>query len=139
MKGLLLVVCLLGASTAAYGAVTGDSSTGRLQKQCRKALAVMKPESGSADSDLDPELDFYSVGHCTGYVTGFIELYKTLVDDDMLSDPAICFPENLDTEQAWEVFLKWVDDHPDMIREHRMWGLAGSFSEAFPCKEGENP
>jgi hypothetical protein len=112
-------------------------------------LAGTATQSVASTEDLLRECKLYSgdapVSHqeavtasaCFSYVRGFHDgwttgsLYKYAITG--MERFKICFPE-VSYLQLIKVFVKWGDDHPELLHHERWQALRAAWVNAFPCR-----
>ena len=102
------------------------------------------------DNDFCPsDADLQDANTCNGYIKGFwdgryigmaeVESYLigtiTFVGDELAKKYGqYCQPEGVASYQAAEVFVKYMDNHPEYLHRKANEMLLLSFVEAFPCE-----
>ncbi len=140
---LLTAVVLAGAvMSEAFGvSVTAE----KLRHDCRTFIKCIE-NGGLCPSDAEAS----SAAYCNGYIKGFwdgryfglaeadfhLEKTETFVGKELAKKYGMyCTTEGVTTNQAAEVFVKYMDSQPEKLYESAREMLFNSFVEAFPCEQ----
>ena len=119
MKRLLWVVALLWP-------LTGHAMDGKqLLNACRLLLReqpVLSPDES------------VQAGLCGGYVGGIWELLDYLRVSKNPAGSLFCPPDRVQPIQAVRVAVRYLEQHPDLLRYRASQQVLRAFQEAFPCK-----
>ncbi len=90
------------------------------------------------------------IGYCIGYITGAWEGTKggaarvlmqaqpdaSAAELDALSNTflSVCYPSEATTSQAVDVFVRYLNNHPELRHQSARTLLVIAFNEAFPCE-----
>ncbi len=116
----------------------------KLRHDCRAFIKCIE-NGGLCPSDAEAS----SAAYCNGYIKGFwdgryfglaevdfhLEKTETFVGKELAKKYGMyCTAEGVTTNQAAEVFVKYMDSHPENLYESAREMLFNSFVEAFPCE-----
>ena len=71
----------------------------------------------------------FSLGHCAGYLMGYLETHANLVQDR-----AVCFPDGVSVAQAVKIYMAWADKNPALWHLPRQATVNIALKSAFPCR-----
>lgn len=120
---LLIFVCLCAAASA-----PAQETGSMILEKCR-AL-----DQGNADKPVE-------VGFCAGFMTAAHEMLGVWrAGDEALSRShytlaEACIPPEATKGQLVKVFLKYLDDHPELLHERAILLYLTAMQKAFPCKK----
>jgi hypothetical protein len=87
---------------------------------------------GPRAEDLPIERQFDG-GRCLGFIQSTVNLYTSLsMNREDLAD--LCVPESASIDQLRLVFVKYSNDHPEMLNEEAIVGLVYGLMAAWPCE-----
>lgn len=108
-----IVAALLPAPA---GAVTNAID---LLRQCEGREPAGMPELGTLT--------------CATYLSGFLDMHALMVF--VGARPLFCPPtQGIQNEQALRIFVRWGQQHPELLHQSARIGAAESLREAFPCR-----
>ncbi len=89
----------------------------------------------------DLKQDYFGPIFCSGYITGLMEMRSFMVGLFALTkpnDPGFdwgygCMPNGVTLEQVTKVFIKYANDHPELLHKDASIILLAAFKQAFPC------
>jgi hypothetical protein len=91
----------------------------------------------SNGNDLS-KVESYEIGICKGVMEGVLvsnNLLKYWVKTNNIETRYYyCIPEGISTSQLAKVVVKYLDEHPEKLHEHRGTLLAYTFMKYFPCE-----
>ena len=103
MKWYLIVLLLSSSSAVADSSFTA----GELMKDC-------KADTTKLTSTLD---DHYSRGVCAGYILGWMDASTDSVILTKDGPATVAFEDGVDVGQIKRVFMKYIDEHPEVEHE----------------------
>lgn len=111
-----------------------------LRNECR---AVLRGREEGAMKQADMVL----AQDCLGYIRGFVDGHAVVRDArsaaqrgtteatrDTGSAVGYCLPENVSVEQPVEVYVKFADEHPELLHFPAALLLHDALAEGFPCR-----
>ena len=109
------------AATAGMGRSSAD-----LLQRCK--LAVQAADKvGMLDA-----VDFAEAANCHGYLGGVGDALSATYGG--MESPVLCVPAQAGSLQLARVFVKWGDEHPELLHEDMLSGTLRALSLAFPCQ-----
>ncbi len=69
---------------------------------------------------------------CAAYINGMIDA-NIMMSTIEGREPVFCPPSDIHGLQAIKIFVKWADEHPEQLHEHKRLGVTRSLLAAFPC------
>lgn len=99
------------------GKASASPSGTELQSKCKTALK--------------DQADAFDGGYCAGFIDGVMS--QTLVEAKAGFDVPFCLPTGGSMGQIVQVFVKYLDDHPERLHEPASLLLVESLAKAFPC------
>ena len=114
-------------------------SIAHLADECRVFLSVY---DNGTDQNLShqEQLDTVAaIGSCTkilaGVSLGFqIGVLAVTGEPPGPQTNGFCDPEGITNAERARVFVAWADANPDQVHLYKAYGIAWSFSQAWPCK-----
>ena len=82
---------------------------------------------------LSPD-ESVQAGLCGGYVGGIWELLDYLRVSKNPAGSLFCPPDRVQPIQAVRVAVRYLEQHPDLLRYRASQQVLRAFQEAFPCK-----
>ena len=73
-------------------------------------------------------------GLCGGYVGGIWELVDYLRVSKNSEGGLFCPPDKVQPIQAVRITVKYLEQHPDLLRYRASQQVLRAFQEAYPCK-----
>ena len=71
---------------------------------------------------------------CLGFVTGAMHFYGALVPK-LKKGPVICSDHEIPRTEIRDVFLKWIEKHPDHSGDAPIDGLLRAAAAKWPCEK----
>lgn len=127
MKRPLLAFALLLCATAGFGGEKQDYSGNTVLAKCKTALRSL---DGKSESSFDR-------GYCIGWINAAISAYPIVryyADHLPLSSDLRCIPEEVTNQQIVQVFVKWMEAHPEKLHLDPFGLFSAAMEEAFPCE-----
>jgi len=128
---VLLVMCVVGSTclcprASAQYAFSMLADT--LADSCRASARV---DDGGATA---PVKDIIVAQRCVGYLMGVLDGFE-MVRASKEMDPAhtICMPEGVRDQQVVRIFMKYVNDHPDVLNKSAPAVVWLAMHQAYPC------
>jgi hypothetical protein len=120
MGGIALLSLVSVTSSAAVGIAYFKVGTD-LQASC----------DGTAAGEANASTAEYLL--CLGYLQGVIDTDATLAEWGETPRQA-CIPRGVTSSRLRQVFLQWLNAHPDQLRFSAASLALAAFSESWPCK-----
>jgi len=95
---------------------------------CRDAVAYLDTEEVTSSTDK-----LLNIGHCTGFVQGFLQTNGYYYHIASSNKPLACPPISVTTFQAVRVLFKYLNEHPEMLHESEFLLIRWALEESFPC------
>ena len=92
-------------------------------EQCRLFVVSERDLPGTARAS-------YSMGHCAGYLMGYLETHAYVAQDR-----SVCFPDGMSVAQAVKIYMTWADKNPTMWHLPRQATVNIALKSAFPCRK----
>jgi Rap1a immunity proteins len=80
--------------------------------------------------------------YCTGFITGFTDATRLSQEvEDVNGKPittkrSVCLPDaEISANELVLVFLKFTDDHPEVLHEYASFVVHNALVKAYPCKK----
>lgn len=115
---------LLGFLLCVFISATPASAQGSVEfiEQCRLYMV--------SDRDLpNTSRASWNLGHCAGYLMGYLETHGNLIQDH-----TVCFPDQISVAQAVRVYMAWADKNPALWHLPRNATVNLALKAAFPCR-----
>ncbi len=81
----------------------------------------------------------FNVGFCAGFIDGVIQSQYMWEASDNLQKrdhaPSFCLPKESTNGQLLQIFIKYLDDHPEELHKPAALLLVQSLQKAFPCRK----
>lgn len=134
MRGKLLVLlvscvaglaCICPRASAQYAfSMLADT----LADSCRVSARI---DDGGATA---PVKDIIIAERCVGYLMGVLDGFE-MVRATKEMDPAhtICMPDGVKGPQAVRIFLKYINDHPEVLNKSAPAVVWLAMHQAYPC------
>lgn len=118
----------------------GSFSSADLLKTCQVGMNM----ANDSKFKMTPN-DVYNSGTCLGYVKGFIYLeavYSAIVviktkhhasEADARKIAQFCMPINVENKAYVQVFLDYMNKHPEEANTPACISVLNAFSQAYPC------
>ena len=120
VRAFIWAALIVSASEAAAQLPTGDTSANAIFRGC-KALV----EGQTRDAQL------YALGNfCGGIVVGLASVGQHL----SLPEWESCAPATSEARQLAQVVVKYIETHPERMREDFRTLTLEAFHDAWPCK-----
>jgi Rap1a immunity proteins len=123
MKALVLVLLFSSVFCVTTKAQTATGE--QVQSRCKGLV-------GAANS-----AETFAGGFCAGFVEGVIDSqYMREAADSGLGPsniPRYCIPQEATYDQIVKVFVKYLDEHPELLHKPACSLLIASWVKAFPC------
>jgi hypothetical protein len=111
---MLLLLALLTMSITNHG-YAGYYTSSNLFNYCESELVVDQ-------------------NSCRRYLSGISDAHDTFYRLEFLADKAFCIPDRATNEQLREIFIKYVNEHPQDLGRVASSMAINAFSIAFPCE-----
>jgi TonB family protein len=72
---------------------------------------------------------------CHFYLAGISDTHSTLKGWDLLPGKLYCKPKEVKTKQLRKIFIKFANEHPEVLHLNATGMAINAFIEAFPCEE----
>ena len=80
--------------------------------------------------------DALDSSQCVGYMQGALDIFEaTKAWNWSPNAGSICVPQEVSTEEAIRVFLKYMDEHPEELHFAAAAELQTALHTVFPCKQ----
>jgi hypothetical protein len=115
------------ATTIASPCYSADDDGNALLDNCKTVLNM-----GGRTHTVKGK-DAHKMGYCRGLLRGLIlsmQYYKASSRKDAL----YCTPDDITSEQAVRVVVKYLEGHPEELHETDAILATKAFMQAFPCK-----
>lgn len=119
---------VLGAALAAGGAQGADADEGVLTNSYFAGLCDGFPR------DIAQATPSHMM--CLSYIRGFIEGAQG-VGYLFLDNAIFCFPNGANYSQAVFVYLRWIEEHPELLHEDAGPGIIRALGPVFRCNNPE--
>jgi len=125
MKSFLTIAPLF-LCLAFCGKVQAQTTTGNdLQGKCKDLM------------DTKSTGNIFGSGFCAGFLTAAIEDEAAWQASDAVKKQthflSFCIPDNGTNGQYLQVFVKYLDEHPEELNKSAIVLLREAFNKAFPC------
>lgn len=120
MGGFALL--MLVSATASSAVSTAYFKIGDDLKASCDGTAAGEPNASTAEYLL-----------CLGYLQGVVDTDATLAEWGETPRQA-CIPRGVTSSRLRQVFLQWLNEHPDQLRFSAASLALAAFSESWPCK-----
>jgi hypothetical protein len=71
---------------------------------------------------------------CRRYLSGISDAHDAFYRLEFLADKAFCIPDRETNERLREIFIKYVNEHPQDLELVASSMAINAFRQAFPCK-----
>jgi hypothetical protein len=115
--GLTVLSLMLSAVSA-----TAQGSSTELIEACRLYMVDERSLSNTSRAS-------FNLGHCAGYLMGYLETHGNLIQDR-----SVCFPDGISVAQAVRVYIAWADKNPALWHLPRNSTVNIALKSAFPCR-----
>jgi hypothetical protein len=95
-------------------------------KICKDALKFVEEQQLSTQEKINGS-------YCGGFLLGFYESH--LIEQENTKPKLYCMPHDIKTEQLNRIFVKYLEEHPERLREETADLLYASLKNAFPCEK----
>jgi Rap1a immunity proteins len=125
MKPANVIVAFL-VSLTICGTARAQATTGQqIQNQCKALVGTRNPS------------DAFDGGFCPGFIDGVINSQSMWEANDKLlrrnHPQSFCLPQEGTNGEYLQVFVKYLDDHPEELHKPAALLLVQSLIKAFPC------
>jgi hypothetical protein len=96
-------------------------TTDRLSTGCRIAIRTWSEQNPNS-------IDLMLAQICNGYLQGAIDTFEF-----ERASGSLCIPNEVKSEQAIRVFMKYSDDHPEELHKAAPVVVLEAMRQAFPC------
>lgn len=121
---LLLTGILTGLSCANALADSGSGRAAELLGECVKAVQYMD----APDTAPNP-VDLIYANRCTHYISG--------VRDAFTATKTACVPRNVSAGQLTRMAVKYGNEHPAILSQHKVNLVVMTMMSSYPCSEAE--
>src|SRR5262245_59839768 len=122
-----LIFMLIAAAVASSGAY-GQSLDG--SAMLRVCGAAVKQAGGG---DLTDEESIHAL-YCVGYVSGFLDALSVTANTPGARQN-VCLPQSgITNDEVIQLFVKFLRENPQTLRESGRMSLNIALSRVFPCK-----
>ena len=87
------------------------------------------------ESDAASKGEAWKFGECAYYLAGIADTQTILAADDLVRERLVCFPVGVNQPQLRQVFLNYMNAHPENWHFPAASLALNSFIQAWPCKE----
>ena len=95
-------------------------------KICKDALKFVEEQQLTTQEKINGS-------YCGGFLLGFYESH--LIEQENTNPKLYCMPHDIKTEQLNRLFVKYLEEHPERLREETADLLYASLKKTFPCKK----
>jgi hypothetical protein len=128
MKTILLVVAF-GLACGAHAQNGGFyMNADRLSANCRIAIRTWSEQNPNS-------IDLLIAQTCNGYLQGAVDTFEfeKVTGSQKYEAQSICVPDDVKSEQAIRVFMKYSDEHPEELHKSAPLVVWEAMHQAFPC------
>ena len=122
MKSTLFFLAILLCSMPVICPAAGTTGAELLQ-QCKGAINF-RDNSGSTN---------FKVGQCLGYISGLTDSENYYHKKRSRNSHNFCIPKDVTLGQEVMVVVKYLESHPEKLRESRFILAKTALANAFPC------
>ena len=127
-KNFIATIMLLFLVTIAIPCYSADDDGNALLDNCKTVLNM-----GGRTHTVKGKDAPHKIGYCRGLLRGLIlsmQYYRVSSRKDAL----YCTPDDITSEQAVRVVVKYLEEHPEELHETDAILATKAFMQAFPCK-----
>jgi Ssp1 endopeptidase immunity protein Rap1a len=121
---LFTIKGIYGEALAATEGLDGNTSL----EICKDALKYVEDQELTNQEKINGS-------YCGGFLLGFYESH--LIEQEKLKPKLYCMPNDLKTEQLNRIFVSFLEQHPERLKEESAVLLFDTFKKAYPCKKKE--
>lgn len=131
MKLVIFIILAVFLPMTLCEKANAQNATGmEIQKKCKLL------ENGNANASRDDAADL-DAGYCAGFMDGVVETEKFWDAFSRIEKSGhpltFCIPQDVTNGQILQVFLKYLDDHPEELNKPAALLFAEALNKAFPC------
>lgn len=122
-----LLICYLATPGITY-AVDIDSTGAGLLRDCQEFISTRN------HNETATLVDSIHSGRCLGnadYVTQAVSFYNKQRDP---RKAAVCMPPNITLGEIIRVTIKFIENNPDMMHQHRATVMSIAMADTYRCK-----
>jgi hypothetical protein len=138
-KALLNVLAAIVLAGAVVSKAYGVNTAEELRRSCEDAVKC------SADADTCEAVEFMQTARCIAYIKGFrgghfMGMVEGTRQPELTHEElsraygVVCVPPEASFLQLAQVFIKYINDHPEELHGNAYSQLWISLRKAFPCE-----